>query len=450
MVIIHIGFDDIDSPFGGCTTDFVSRLVMNWYKRKYLEFIDYPNLIRLCPGVPWKTRGNGAVVLRFKVRDEDVAYELFDEAVSEAYEYVSAFKHPKSGPAVVLYIGSIDDNLKWLGRKAVWDLVPLDLVQRIIDKLGDRVKVECIGSIRRGVIGALSSIGNTLMETDYTYELIVYRRQEYWGTPRRVDCNSVKEMDQLTRGETFLNYDYEVDRPLITPHGPDPVLLGIRGENPEALLKALKILRINEPIERWIIYRTNQATDAHLRRIDRLDEAYVYSGIIFRGHVSKSPKRIAGGHVIFSISNGSSEVDVAAYEPTGGFRNIVEKLWINDLVEVYGVVRPSSSRHRKTINLEKLRVIQVAPKIVYEAPKCPKCGKRMKSMGRNKGYKCPRCRYRDPQARKTPKEIPRELHRGWYQPPPRSFKHLMKPIERIGREKKHPPKFLHIPWCYPC
>ena len=74
----------------------------------------------------------------------------------------------------------------------------------------------------------------------------------------------------------------------------------------------------------------------------------------------------------------------------------------------------------------------------------------MKSMGKGKGYKCPKCKYRDPFARKVPKEIPRELSIGWYQPPPRSFKHLMKPLERFGKEKKHPPKDLHTPWCYPC
>ncbi len=114
MAIIHIGFDDIDSPFGGCTTDFVSKLVIEWYKRRYLEFIDYPNLIRLCPGVPWKTRGNGAVVLRLKVKDIDIGYKLFEEAVSNAYEYVSYFRHPESSPAIALYIGEVNDKLKWL------------------------------------------------------------------------------------------------------------------------------------------------------------------------------------------------------------------------------------------------------------------------------------------------------------------------------------------------
>jgi tRNA(Ile2)-agmatinylcytidine synthase len=36
------------------------------------EFIDYPNLIRLNPNAPWKTRGNGAVSLRIQCPPEVV------------------------------------------------------------------------------------------------------------------------------------------------------------------------------------------------------------------------------------------------------------------------------------------------------------------------------------------------------------------------------------------
>ncbi len=440
MYLVHIGFDDIDSPFGGCTTDLVSQLVVDWVRRDGIRFIDYPNLIRLCPAVPWKTRGNGSVVLRLHVREIDIGVELFEEAVARAYDYVVHFRHPESHPAVVLYVGRVTDRLRWLGRKAVQDIVPIDLVDRLISKLGDRVRVERLCG-RRGVIGALAGIGYTMEDTDYTYELIAYRREDYWGSPRKIDPVSVREMDKMLRGETFLNYDYEIDRPLIAPHGPDPVLFGIRGESPEALVKALEIIRVEEPITRWVLYRTNQATDAHLKRINSLGEAYIYTGIIFRGRVSKPPRRIRGGHVIFGITDGAQEIDVAAYEPTGGFRNIVGKLWIGDLVEIYGVVRPQSSYHGPTVNLEKLRVIEVASRIVYEAPKCPRCGKRMKSMGRGKGYRCPRCGFRDPKAKKIAREIPRDLRPGFYQPPPRAFKHLMKPIERFGREKK---RFLGV------
>ncbi len=446
MAKIHIGFDDIDSPYGGCTTHIVSEIIRRYYDRPWIDFIDYPCLIRLNPGVPWKTRGNGGVALHIKVPGIDYAYKLFDEVVGFVDEYIGEFYHPSSHPVISMILGEIPDRIKWLGYKAVQDIIPLDLVDRVIDKYRDRVRYHLFSKGRRGLIGSLASIGVTLDGVDYTYELIAYRRPDYWGRPRLVDPLSVREMDRVTKGYTFLNYDYEVDRPLITPHSPDPVLLGIRGEEPSVLVKAFKMLNIIEPVDMWVIYRTNQATDMHLRRIDSLSEAYVYTGVIARVHVSSRPTRIPGGHVVFRVSDGVREVDVAVYEPTGGFREIAYQLRPGDLVEVYGMVRPQSSRHGPTINLEKLLVLKLTREYRYEAPKCPHCGKRMKSMGKGKGYRCPKCGFRDSKAMKIALEVPRTLETGWYQPPPRAFKHLMKPIERFGREKKIAPHKLYTPW----
>jgi len=434
-VLVNIGVDDIDSPRGGCTTHLVAKLVKIWSKRSWVKFIDYPNLIRLSPTVPWKTRGNGALALRLIAPSEDKALDLYEEAVNIAIDYVSEFRHPESHPALAIVLGKVDQKLRWLGLKAVQDIVPLDLLNRILAKIRNMHKNTRIHG-HRGLIGAYAAIGLTLSDTDYTFELIAYRKPENYGKPRAVDPESVKLMDKLTKDSTFLNYDYEVDKPLITPHGPDPVLFGIRGEDPEALVKAMKIIKVYEPIEMWVVFRTNQATDMHLRRISSIKEAYIYTGIILRAKISSIPRRIQGGHVIFRINDGVNEIDVAAYEPTGGFRNIVEQLRPGDIVEVYGTVRPPSSKHGPTINLEKIYVVSIAPEYRFEAPRCPKCNARMKSMGRGKGYKCPKCGYKDPKAKKIAIKIPRKITPGWYQPPPRAFKHLMKPIERFGKEKK--------------
>ncbi|MDH5495599.1 MAG: DNA-binding protein, partial [Candidatus Bathyarchaeota archaeon] len=63
MVVLHIGFDDTDSPRGGCTT-YIAALLVEKLQKLGATFNDYPNLIRLNPNVPWKTRGNGALCLR--------------------------------------------------------------------------------------------------------------------------------------------------------------------------------------------------------------------------------------------------------------------------------------------------------------------------------------------------------------------------------------------------
>jgi len=438
LPIIHIGFDDIDSPRGGCTTHFVAELLVKWIKNRGINLIDYPNLVRLNPGVPWKTRGNGALVLRLDVRDEDMAEDLFEEAIVEAEKYVSKYKHPESQPSLAMFIGEIPGILEFFAGKAVNDIVPITFLERIIDKIKPRVKTSILSKGKRGLVGSLAGIGYRMLNTDYTFELIAYRSPEYYGRERLVDPESVKIMDKETKPHTILNFDYEIDKPLIIPHGPDPVLYGIRGEDPDVLVRAKGFVKTEEPVTLEVIFRTNQHTDAHLRETV-VRKAFPYRGVIVRGIVSRKPSRIMGGHVIFSIRDDTGEIDVAAYEPTGSLRNIVEKLLPGDEVVVYGVVRPPGPRHGATINLEKIRVVAVKPQIVVENPICPRCGKRMKSMGRGKGFKCPRCGYRDPNARKITRYLPRDLEPGFYEPPPRSFKHLMKPIQRFGREKKYFP-----------
>ncbi|MEM2588428.1 MAG: tRNA(Ile2) 2-agmatinylcytidine synthetase, partial [Candidatus Bathyarchaeia archaeon] len=68
---LHIGFDDTDSPRKGCTT-YIAALLVEKLEKLGVSFTDYPNLIRLNPNVPWKTRGNGALCLRIKCNENIV------------------------------------------------------------------------------------------------------------------------------------------------------------------------------------------------------------------------------------------------------------------------------------------------------------------------------------------------------------------------------------------
>ncbi|MCJ7699028.1 DNA-binding protein, partial [Candidatus Bathyarchaeota archaeon] len=63
--ILHIGLDDTDSTRRGCTT-YVAAVLVEELEKLGACFIDYPNLVRLNPNVPWKTRGNGALCLRIR------------------------------------------------------------------------------------------------------------------------------------------------------------------------------------------------------------------------------------------------------------------------------------------------------------------------------------------------------------------------------------------------
>ena len=426
---LHIGFDDTDSTQRGCTT-YVAALLIEELRRLDAEFVDYPNLVRLNPNVPWKTRGNGALCLRLKI-DASRRRRLVERVV-ETVAAEADLDFPGTDPGIVLYEGKdIPQALTDFARKTLHRVVRKEEAVRLIT----RFHCESFCFKRgRGLIGAVAAIGEPLFE-DHTYELIAYRHKRNRGSVRQVDGGSVFEMDEQTRGLTFSNVDYGAKRILITPRGPDPVLLGIRGECPDGVKTAFGLLTIHEDVERWVIFRTNQGTDAHLIDLSGIRHVRPHSAVVLRGSVIAGPRPIPGRHVIVTIGDEGGCIDCAAYEPTGKFRNVVRRLVQGDVVEVAGGVRPASSTHPLTLNLEKLTVLKLASSTLLRNPVCYLCGKRMESMGTGKGFRCKKCGRRDRGARKIMVPVERALYEGLCLPPPCAHRHLMKPRSRYGREK---------------
>jgi len=439
---MHIGFDDTDSPRTGCTT-YIAALLVEKMHRLGATFIDYPNLIRLNPNVPWKTRGNGALCLRIKCSEESV--EEIMEIVIETIEENADLSYAGTDPGIVFLLNNIPRELKDFAKRTIQSLVKMKEALKLINML----KAEAVGfKIGRGIIGSLAAIGETL-EEDHTYEIIAYRTRENCGKPRRIEVSSVEEMNEKTGPLTFNNIDPEKGRILITPRGPDPILYGIRGETPEVVKQAHELIRSRETIERGIIFRTNHGTDAHLRKISSIGEVHPFNPVVVRGALTGGPQVIPGGHIIFPIKDETGQVDCAAYKPTGTLREVAKKLIGGDLVEALGGVRPASLRHPVTINLEKIRIIKLVPKIVFHNPMCPQCDKRMKSMGTRKGFRCERCGFRSSELKKRIVERKRDLKKGLYITSPRSQRHLTKPFCRYGREKSGMPKKLIKDWHFP-
>ncbi len=444
MKIMHIGLDDTDSPRKGCTT-YVAALLVEKLRKLGTEFIDYPNLVRLNPNVPWKTRGNGALCLRIRCDESDE--KKIKETVTNTVEDHADLEYTGTDPGIVFFKkAKIPREVKIFAKKAVTGIVNLEDALKLLKKF----EAEAVGFKKcRGIIGGLAAVGETL-QCDYTFEILAYRIPENWGLKRRVDESSIVEMDKATAPYTFNNVDQKTSRVLITPRGPDPILFGIRGETPEIVKEAFEMAKPLETVERWVIFRTNQGTDAHLKLVKQLSQIKPFNPVVAKGTVATNPKIIPRRHVVFSIENESAQVDCAAYEPTGSLRKAAKKLIVGDYVEVHGGVRAPSQNHPLTINLEKIRVMRLAPKIVYHNPVCLKCGKRLKSMGRNKGFRCKKCGSRHLDLRKIEVKVKREIRKGLYITSSRSQRHLTKPFRRYGLEKSHTVfKGLIEDWCFP-
>jgi tRNA(Ile2)-agmatinylcytidine synthase len=304
-------------------------------------------------------------------------------------------------------------------QKSVREIVTLEDTEKLLKKLGAVYKGY---KNKRGLIGAIASIAWS-PKTDRTYEIITYRLKKRWGTERQIDSTSVKNMDEKYKS-TFDNFDYENNHNRLTPSSPCPVLYGIRGDDEKDLINAKSLIN-SEEIDSWLIFETNQGTDDHLQR-KTIEDIKPYQSVITEGAISKAPQTIEGGHVIFTIQDSTGEIDCAAYEPTKQFRNIIRKLSINDIVEIYGGVREKPL----TINLEKINIKHLEKQVEkIENPVCPKCGKHMKSKGAGQGYKCVKCGTKS--EKPLSKEKKRDIKNGFYEVPICARRHLSKPLKRI-------------------
>jgi tRNA(Ile2)-agmatinylcytidine synthase len=394
-----------------------------------IAFKDYPNIIRLNPNIPYKTRGNAAVALRLGITQSD--YQDLTETSIRTIEKNSRVGDAGTDPAIVFLTGKPSPEVKRLSRKAMTGVISVEDATRTLRRTSG---IAISYGTGLGLVGALAAAGNTL-EGDYTYELIAYRSAKNVGTPRQVDEKSVIRMDRLTRPNTFSNYDSENKRILIKPHGPDPVLFGLRGETPEAVRTGFHMVRVHEPIERWVIFRTNHGTEAHFDDTGAHPRAYHPS--VLHGAVCSRPLRIVGGHVFVDIRTLAGIMKCAAFEPTGKFKEIVAELIPGDRVVVFGGVRESiHDNSTLTLNLEKIVIERLAEETIAENPKCPKCGRRLKSAGWQQGFRCSRCKYTSRTANKQFRSRMRKIVPGVYLPDRKAHRHLTKPFSRYGLEKR--------------
>ena len=431
MISVHLGLDDTDSNEGMCTT-YLTTIILQRILKEKISMIDYPNLIRLNPNIPWKTRGNAALCLRLRT---DNPNKIFKIAKNSLIKYSESRKGKANSGLIMLCSEQIPTEIKNFSKRCLYESVKISELKKIIKSH----QIEYFGQgTKRGLIGALAAIGNTL-SSDHTYELIGYRKNN--NGERGVSLTSVIKMDNCTGLSTFNNIDYNNYRVLITPHGKDPICFAIRGNNSSGVYKAMTMLELYEPIERFAIFRTNQGTNEHLKNELNLNQLKSFQSGYTNGIINKKPITKRGGHVFLEIKSKNIIMNCAVYSPSITLKKTARKLEKGDSIEIGGGIRKKSKKYNRILNVEYIKINNLVQKTKIKNPICKKCKKTMKSIGQEKGFRCKKCSV------KTKKSeihaIKREIKTGLYLPIPSSQRHLTKPNNRYGKENyktKNKPK----------
>jgi tRNA(Ile2)-agmatinylcytidine synthase len=418
--ILHIGFDDTDSRKGMCTT-FLAYKIVEYLKKERVKFLDYPYLIRFNPNVPWKTRGNGAVALKIQTNKPQLIKK-------NIVRYIKKYSAVKDGanPGLVFYEHKdIPENFSKFGQMALYRLISRNEAKRFVQD--NELETYHIGN-GQGLIGAIGAIGYDFR--DHTFELISYRDKVNLRKKREIFKDSVEKMQKLTFPRTFNSFDESKNRILIAPHGPDPVFFGVRGEDPDTVIKSASLVKSKEKFCGYMVFRSNQGTGDHLQNEIDIKNLKPFSSGYVVGKITEKPYTALGGHVFFSISKNDVIIKCAVYKPTR-LTTIVEKLMEGDLVKIGGGIRKSSKKHERVLNVEFLEILGLQKHIVMMNPLCIKCKKRMKSKGKNQGYQCSRCG--NTNLTQVKQEVPRQIQKQLYLPVPSAHRHLTRPLQRIGK-----------------
>ena len=437
---MFVAVDDTDSMKGNCTTFLATEIIREFSD---LDLIGNPRLVRLNPATPWKTRGNGSLVMRFgkgygekrfigmigkrKIYcyDSCTSSEPDPEMMRERIiPHILAHHEDDADPGLLISKTKPSQSFYWNGVRTIMD-------RKVIDKEIKRIggttyEIGC----GRGLIGC--TCGMAWRPRDSTFELLSYRPFERWGTERIFEPTTIRDVEH-NYDTTFNSWEDRTNKVAMVPSTPCPVMYGLRGDVEEDLIRASKDIR-TEDIERWMVFLTNQGTDDHLIRDPK--ELIPNQSYVLEGTVSSQPRHIAGGHVFIDIESKFGVVTCGAYEPSKEFRYAVDWLVPGDDVEMIGELRDEP----RTLNIEKIHVRSTADEYrKVSNPVCPSCGRTMKSKGSGQPYKCRECRTESTEPVLEP--VRRQMVPGWYEPPTAARRHLSKPLKRMGLQQ--PVEFLN-------
>ena len=433
---MFIAVDDTDSREGLCTT-FVLTEMIKAVNTAGIDVIGDPRLVRLNPAVPWKTRGNASLVLQAGIgaggerkignidgkdifcrceMEEDIDE---NELMKMLIPAVTGNRASDSDTGLIVSRNRPSPELYWNGVRKILDQKD---IEEELHRIGAKTYTQGCG---RGLIGA--ACGLSWIPKDSTLELIAYRERSRWGTERTVDPMTIRHVDARFES-TFNSWEERFQKVTMVPSTPCPVLYGLRGDDHRDLEEAADII-VSERKDRWVIFRTNQGTDDHV--ITDAQELIPDSSYRIEGIVKGSARHLKGGHTFLDLETRYGPVTCGLYEPSKEFRMVFDHLIEGDIIDVIGELR----NEPRTLNTEKVLVkelVQLDKKI--SNPECPKCGKKMKSVGKDQGYRCKACKTKAKDS--VMEKGIRWIVPGWYEPPAAARRHLSRPLKREGIEQR--------------
>lgn len=409
-----VGIDDTDSrTLGMCTTYLGAELA--GLLRDAGAPVERTLLVRLNPAVEHKTRGNAAVAVHCDI-EPATAHEIVDEVLDRA-----ATEDDQTSPGAVVADCSPDGAPEPVAQFAV-DAVQthheLEDATALLEEAGYRSATRAGG---RGRIGALAAVGAWTAFEEWTYECISYRERGRWGSERAVDHGSVFAAAETGYPTVWDTVDRVEETAVCVPRTPCPILHGIRGDDPDAVRSVAEQIESEAVADRHL-FVTNQGTDAHLQpgTIETVRDGHSYR---LSATVATAPETREGGHVFLDLEDGGEQLQAAAFEPTKRFRDRVRGLRVGDQITACGEVSDGTLKLEKFALRERVDTERVTPD-------CPDCGRSMKSVGANAGYRCRDCATSAPG--KVEQPVERTLELGWYEVPPVARRHIAKPLVRGG------------------
>lgn len=333
------------------------------------------------------------------------------EAAWEVVREQSHSSEAGTDPALVAGFQAPPAALYWQAVREVVDVAPIQRWLR-----SNRMWSRTEGS-HRGLIGATASLA--WREAHPTWELLAYRTPQRVGSRRELSVAGVRRAAKRWP-HLFLCYDPRTRRLLIAPHTACPILFGLRSTDARSPISALGTFH-SEPIDRWLLFRTNQASGDHLtpRSVATFGP---FTAARLVGRVASVPIVRKGGHVTVGLRDAAGqEIECLAFEPTKTLPVVAQSLRPGDRIRVWG-----SRAEDAACRIEGIEVLSWSRRWSSpRPPRCPVCRRSSSSLGAQKGYRCSGCGARFPpeSALRTRLPAPR-LPLGVYHPTPSARRHL--------------------------